>query len=182
MTSPQRERARASSEPPPQAEEGAAAGEEGPRAPSAEITCPRRKENRLRVLQAATLASVAQADNANWANLSQALLEAHASGTEKAETLERLRQLAEGRRASRQGLEEAARQERARVAQAAEEEERYRAGLNPELQRLERANPVGPRQGEPILTNKRLRHRGGGPCLGCTEEAPRPREGREAPS
>ena len=61
-----------------------------------------------------------------------------------------------GGSADRQGLEEAARQERARVVQAAEEEERYRAGLNPELQRLERANPVGPRQGEPILTNNRL--------------------------
>ncbi|OLQ04789.1 hypothetical protein AK812_SmicGene12099 [Symbiodinium microadriaticum] len=47
-------------------------------------------------------------------------------------------------------------EERARVAQAAEEEEKYRTGLNPELQRLERANPVGPRQGEPILTSNRL--------------------------
>ena len=153
---PSRGRARASSEPPPQTEEGAPAGEEGPRAPSADPPARGRRKIVFGSSKLLLLASVAQADNANWANLSQALLEANASGTEKAETLERLRQLAESRRVSRLGLEEAARQERARVAQAAEEEERYRAGLNPELQRLERANPVGPRQGEPILTNNRL--------------------------
>ena len=155
-TTPQRERARASSEPPRQAEEEPAEGRKESRAPSADPLARGRRKIVFGSSKLLLLASVAQADNANWANLSQALLEANASGTEKAETLERLRQLAEGRRASRQGLEEAARQERARVAQAAEEEEQYRAGLNPELQRLERANPVGPRQGEPILTNNRL--------------------------
>ena len=154
--SPSRARARASSEPPLQSGQRATAGEEEPRAPSADPPAGGRRKIVFGSSKLLLLASVAQADNANWANLSQALLEANASGTEKAETLERLRQLAESRRASRQGLEEAACQERARVAQAAEKEEQYRAGLNPELQRLERANPVGPRQGEPILTNNRL--------------------------
>ena len=73
-----RHSARASSEPPPQAEEGAAAGEEEPRAPSAQTHLPEDEGK-------SSSASVAQADNANWANLSQALLEANASGTEKAE-------------------------------------------------------------------------------------------------
>ena len=90
----QRERARASSEPPPQAEEEPAVGREGSRAPSADPPARGRRKIVFGSSKLLLLASVAQADNANWANLSQALLEANASGTEKAETLERLRQLA----------------------------------------------------------------------------------------
>ena len=119
-TTPQRERARASSEPPPQAEEELAVGSKASSGPPS-CYC--------------------------WHRWLKQTRRSSASGNSPR---------AEGLAASRQGLEEAAHQERARVAQAAEEEERYRAGLNPELQRLERANPVGPRQGEPILTNNRL--------------------------
>ena len=181
-TTQQRERARASSEPPRQAEEEPAEGRKESRAPSADPPARGRRKIVFGSSKLLLLASVAQADNANWANLSQALLEANASGAEKAETLERLRQLAEGRRASRQGLEEAARQERARVAQAAEEEEQYRARAHAGAPTPRTSQPRRPetRRADPHQQPPASRYRGGGPCLGRKEETPRSPKGLQS--
>ncbi|CAE7605448.1 unnamed protein product [Symbiodinium sp. CCMP2592] len=102
------------------------------------------------------MASIAEADQANWRTLSTRLAEAQGTSFDKAELVERLGQLAEARRESKRRLDQTAQDERKRLSQISTEQEEYLAKLSPALRQLEEQNPVGPRQGVPLLTTNRL--------------------------
>ena len=102
------------------------------------------------------LKAVAEADQANWTSLQEAITRAPQPAKVKSEFVERLTQLADLRVKSQEAAEEKAIEHARRAKQYTEAETQYRAGLNDQMLRLEMMNPVGPRKGVPIISDRRL--------------------------
>eukprot|EP00438_Fugacium_kawagutii_P001653 Skav236324 [mRNA] locus=scaffold97:181652:191974:+ [translate_table: standard] len=103
------------------------------------------------------LRAVADADSANWESLQSAIGAAPATAKVKSELVERLGQLAELRVESIVGAEKKADEYIQKTKQYSEAETEYRKGLNEEMLRLEKMNPVGPRTAVPLVSDNRLR-------------------------
>ena len=117
----------------------------------------RRKILRFGSSQIKLLRAIAEADSANWNSLQQCI-QSHEASTpgEKTELVEHLEQLAEERAKGREGALRALEEHQRRAVEVSELETQYRHGLNMEMERLERYNPVGPRSSQPLLTLNRL--------------------------
>ena len=116
----------------------------------------RRKKFNLGSAQILLLQAIGDADAANWESLQQCIRDHGAQREDKSGLLGRLEQLAELRQASREGALVALQEERDRAWRVSRAENMYKAGLDEEMARLERFNPVAPKTSEPILTNARL--------------------------
>lgn len=116
----------------------------------------RRKRFNLGSAQILLLQAIGDADAANWESLQQCIRDHGAQREDKSGLLGRLEQLAELRQVSREGAMVALQEERDRAWRVSRAENMYKAGLDEEMARLERFNPVAPRTSEPILTNARL--------------------------
>ena len=117
----------------------------------------RRKILRFGSAQIHILQAVAAADTANWVSLQQCI-RAHEFATpgQRTALLDRLEQLAEAREESREGALEALEYHKRQAQDVADLEQAYQEGLDVEMARLERFNPVGPRSSQPLLTNTRM--------------------------
>eukprot|EP00435_Cladocopium_sp_Y103_P029310 s607_g7.t1 len=102
------------------------------------------------------LRAVADADQANWTSLQEAINQAPAEAYVKSEFVERLTHLADLRVKSQVAAEKRAAEHASRAKQYTERETEYRAGLNEAMLRLEQMNPVGPRTEVPMITTQRL--------------------------
>ena len=91
------------------------------------------------------LKAVADADAHNWASLQSAIGSATSSSQVKSELVERLEHLADLRVQSMVAAEKRAQEHAQRAKHYTEAETQYQSGLNDEMLRLERMNPVGPR-------------------------------------
>ena len=118
---------------------------------------PRRKKLQLGSAQILLLQAVGDADAANWSSLQQCIQSHNSSGDHKSDLLKRLEQLADLRQESREGAIQALQAERDRAWRISRAENMYREGLDQEMARLEKNNPVGPRVGEPMITDARLK-------------------------
>ena len=118
---------------------------------------PRRKKLQLGSAQILLLQAVGDADAANWSSLQQRIQSHNSSGDDKSGLLKRLEQLADLRQESREGAIQALQAERDRAWRISRAENMYREGLDQEMARLEKNNPVGPRMGEPLITDARLK-------------------------
>ena len=117
----------------------------------------RRKTLRFGSAQIHILQAVAAADTANWVSLQQCILQQQAATPgQQTALLDRLEQLAEMREESRAGALEALEYHKRNAQDVADLEQAYQEGLDTEMARLERYNPVGPRSSQPLLTNTRL--------------------------
>ena len=112
----------------------------------------RRKKFNLGSAQILLLQAIGDADAANWESLQQCIRDHGAQREDKSGLLGRLEQLAELRQASREGALVALQEERDRAWRVSRAENMYKAGLDEEMARLERFNPVAPKTSEPILT------------------------------
>ena len=118
---------------------------------------PRRKKLQLGSAQILLLQAVGDADAANWSSLQQCIQSHNSSGDHKSDLLKRLEQLADLRQESREGAIQALQAERDRAWRISRAENMYREGLDQEMARLEKNNPVGPRVGAPMITDARLK-------------------------
>ena len=153
---------------PPKTDQGK---EEGASSPTKEVeTLPPKEEEtvvegepvRRRRIQFGSahlhlLKAVAEADQANWTSLQEAITRAPQPAKVKSEFVERLTQLADLRVKSQEAAEEKAVEHARRAKHYTEAETQYRAGLNNQILRLEMMNPVGPRTGVPIISDRRRR-------------------------
>jgi hypothetical protein len=103
------------------------------------------------------LKAVADADAHNWASLQSAIGSATSSSQVKSELVERLEHLADLRVQSMVAAEKRAQEHAQRAKHYTEAETQYQRGLNDEMLRLERMNPVGPRSSVPLISDARLR-------------------------
>ena len=96
-------------------------------------------------------------DAHNWASLQSAIGSASSSSQVKSELVERLEHLADLRVQSMVAAEKRAQEHAQRAKHYTEAETQYQRGLNDEMLRLERMNPVGPRSSVPLISDARLR-------------------------
>ena len=117
----------------------------------------RRKVLRFGSAHIKLLRAVADADASNWNSLQKCLRE-HGGATpgQKTALVERLEELATRRAESRAGALQALEDHQRSAIETSELEEQYREGLNVEMARLERYNPVGPRSNQPLLNLNRF--------------------------
>ena len=120
---------------------------------------PRARRPRIRFGSAHLhlLKAVADADAANWESLQEAIQQAPETARVKSELVDRLAHLAELRVQSRENAEKKAQEYAAHAKQVSEAETEYRKGLNEEMLRLEKMNPVGPRTEVPLVSDARLK-------------------------
>ena len=121
-----------------------------------ETPAPRRRPIKLGSAHLHILRAVADADAANWSSLQAAIDEANESGRAKSELVGRLSQLAEARLASKEAAMRKADEHVDHARKVADAENNYRAGLDEEMIRLEKFNPVGPRSNVPLISGERL--------------------------
>ena len=153
---------------PPKTDQGKEEGASSPTKKEVETLPPKEEETvvegepvRRRRIQFGSahlhlLKAVAEADQANWTSLQEAITRAPQPAKVKSEFVERLTQLADLRVKSQEAAEEKAVEHARRAKHYTEAETQYRAGLNNQILRLEMMNPVGPRTGVPIISDRRL--------------------------
>eukprot|EP00438_Fugacium_kawagutii_P005313 Skav210287 [mRNA] locus=scaffold475:3020:13981:- [translate_table: standard] len=117
----------------------------------------RRRKIRFGSAHLHLLRAVADADAQNWESLQKALSGTSGSAKVKSELVERLEHLADLRVESLVAAERSAQEHATRARQISEAETDYRQGLNQEMLRLEKMNPVGPRASVPLISDARLR-------------------------
>ena len=122
-----------------------------------EAAPPRRRRIKFGSAHLHLLKAVADADTANWQSLQTAIGAAPAGAKVKSELVDRLSQLAELRVESLAGAEKKAREHADRAKFYSEAETEFRKGLNEEMLRLEKLNPVGPRAAVPLVSDARLK-------------------------